>query len=171
MIIFETERLVVRQFAESDMDNFFCLSGNEEVMRYIRKTSTKDESDIFLMENIAGYEKFPHRGRWAVQEKQTGNFAGSFAIIPLPWNTEQIQLGYSLKPENWGKGYATELTREGLSYFFATDRLNEIYGVTESPNTVSQKVLLKSGFRPFGKRNEEEKELLIFIAERKSEFT
>jgi [ribosomal protein S5]-alanine N-acetyltransferase len=162
-IIFETERLTVRRYTGEDTGNFFLLSGDEQVMQYIRAVSTRAESDKFLLDNIAFYGINPHRGRWAVMEKSSGSFAGSFAIIPLPWDAEKMQLGYSLLPRNWGKGYATELTRAGLDYFFTNDVLPEIHGVTETPNIASQKVLLKTGFQPLGKRVEEGKELLIFI--------
>ena len=166
MILFETERLRVRYFTENDRDHFFRLSGNEEVMRYIRAVSTREESDAFLDENIRAYAAFPNRGRWAVEERDSHIFAGSFALIPVPWNDALMQLGYSLLPENWGKGYATELTRAGLQYFFRTDPADEIYGVTEMPNVPSQKVLLKAGFVPVEKRWEGEKELQLFIARR-----
>ncbi len=166
MNIFETERLVVRQFEESDKDNFFLLSGNEIVMQYIRPVSSKEESDKFLLENIASYENNPHKGRWAVAEKATGSFAGSFAIIPIPSQPEKIQLGYSLRPENWGRGFATELTKAGLDYFRRHYSLPEIYGVTEIPNIASQKVLLKAGFQPAGSFMENEKELLMFVVKR-----
>jgi len=165
-IIFETERLVVRRFTKADMDNFFLLSGNESVMRYIRAVNTKEESDVFLLENIAAYETNPHMGRWAVTHRADSSFVGSFAIIPLPSQPDKIQLGYSLKPENWGKGYATELTKEGLNYFLNNYSLPEIYGVTEVPNTASQKVLLKAGFQPAGSFMENEKELLLFLVKR-----
>ena len=165
-IIFETERLIIRQYTKEDKDNFFLLNGNETVMQYIRPISTKEESDKFLLKNIAMYISNPHRGRWAALEKTTGQFVGSFAIIPIPDDVEKIQLGYSLLPENWGKGYATELTNAGLAYFFANESLPEIYGVTEVPNTASQKVLLKAGFQSFGTKMEGEKELLVFILKR-----
>ena len=165
-IIFETERLIVRQFTEEDKDNFFLLSGNETVMQYIRAVSTKEESDAFLLENITAYETNPHKGRWAVVDRADGSFVGSFAIIPLPSQPDKIQLGYSLKPENWGKGYATELTKAGLNYFLNSYSLPEIYGVTETPNTASQKVLLKAGFQPAGSFMENEKELLLFVVKR-----
>ena len=164
--IFETERLIVRQFTEDDKDNFFLLSGNATVMQYIRAVSTKEESDKFLLENIAAYEKNPHGGRWAVIEKEKNLFAGSFAIIPIPSQPEKIQLGYSLLPENWDRGFATELTRAGLDYFMNNYSLSEIYGVTEVPNIVSQKVLLKAGFQPAGSFMEGEKELLMFVVKR-----
>ena len=96
-------------------------------------------------------------GRWAVNEKDTGRFVGSFAIIPIPGDEEKIQLGYSLLPEFWGKGFATELTVGGLNHFFTQSALPVIYGVTEALNIASQKVLLKAGFQPAGAKMEEEK--------------
>lgn len=166
MVIFETTRLLVRRFEDNDKDNFFLLSGNPDVMQYIRAVSTKEDSDKFLLENIVAYQENPHKGRWAVIEKATGEFAGSFAIIALPSQPDQIQLGYSLRPENWGKGFATELAREGLNYFMKHYTLPEIFGVTEIPNVASQKVLLKVGFQPAGSFMENEKELLLFVVKR-----
>jgi len=162
MIIFETKRLRVRQYTASDKDEFFSLSGDPEVMRYIRPVSTKEESDKFLKENIDYYKEFPSRGRWAVEEKENGTFVGSFAIINIPSKPGSLQMGYSLIPNSWGKGYATELTIAGLNYFFANEELPEVYGVTEIPNTASQKVLLKAGFKAAGTFMEEGKELLLF---------
>lgn len=166
MIIFETARLLVRQYTEQDKDLIFLLGGNEDVMRYIRPVSTKEESDQFLLENISLYQKNANRGRWAVINKATGEFVGSFAIIPIPDEPEKIQLGYSLRMEHWGNGYATELTKAGIHYFLKNEQLPEIYGITEIPNIGSQKVLLKAGFQPFGTKKEGEKELLIFIVKR-----
>ena len=42
-IIFSTERLIVRQYTELDRDNFFSLSGNENVMQYIRPVSNREK--------------------------------------------------------------------------------------------------------------------------------
>jgi ribosomal-protein-alanine N-acetyltransferase len=165
-IIFETERLIVRQYTEEDKDNIFLLGGNETVMQYIRPVSTKEESDQFLLDNIALYKKNPHGGRWAVMEKANGSYVGSFAIIPMLTQPEKIQLGYALIPENWGRGYATELAKAGLNYFMNHYTLPVIHAVTEIPNIDSQKVLIKAGFKPAGSFIEGEKELLIFVVKR-----
>ena len=162
-IIFTTERLIVRQYTERDKDNFFSLSGNEMVMQYIRPVSNREKSDKFLSEYIAAYKEDPCSGRWAVIEKESGDFVGSFAIIPMPSQSEKMQLGYSLTERHWGRGFATELTRAGLIYFFETHQHNEICGITEIPNSVSQKVLMKAGFKPAGSFMEDGKELLMFI--------
>ena len=167
MIIFETERLLVRTYAENDNDNFFLLNGNEEVMRYIRAAKTREECDEFLLEVIAYSEAEEIYGRWAVENKLTKEFVGSFAIIPVE-GREQMQLGYALLPDHWGKGYATELTVAGLQYVFTNTPIDPIYAYTQGPNLPSQKVLLKAGFKPNGSYRESEKEIVGFALERKS---
>ena len=158
---------MVRRYSNSDKENFYSLSGDEDVMRYIRAVQTKEESEKFLKENIEFYSMYPKMGRWGVEEKLTAKFVGSFAIIFIP-GSEKIQLGYSLKKEEWGKGYATELTRAGLKYVFEVMNLPLIYAVTESGNTASQKVLIKAGFEKELIFKEGEKELYRFIIHNKT---
>jgi ribosomal-protein-alanine N-acetyltransferase len=92
----------------------------------------------------------------------TKDFVGSFAIIPVE-GKEQMQLGYALVPEHWGKGYATELSIAGLQYVFTKTSIDPIYAYTEGHNISSQKVLLKAGFKYSGSRMEGEKEVMEFM--------
>jgi len=162
MIIFETERLLVRRYTQLDQENFFLLNGNEDVMRYIRPAKSREECDKFLLEVIAYSENEKIYGRWAVEEKLTKQFVGSFAIIPVE-GKEQMQLGYALLPQQWGKGYATELTVEGLHYAFTNTPIDPIYAYAQAPNVSSQKVLLKAGFNHTGNYNENGKEVAGFV--------
>jgi len=161
--IFETERLIVRQYDfETDTENFYLLNGDEEVMRYIRATKSREECDVFLKKAIESYKVNPLIGRWAADEKATGKFVGSFAIIPIE-GSEDIQLGYAFLKENWGKGFASELTRAGLHYYFTNTNADHIYAIAEKGNIASHKVLLKNSFVPNGTKKEDDKELLKFI--------
>lgn len=162
-IIFETERLIIRQYTDADYGNYFSLHGNAKVMEYIRPAQTREEADAKFEETVLNVPVHAFMGRWAVLEKSSGKFIGSFVMIPIPDELEKTQLGYSFLPEYWGKGYATEVTKEGVNYFYNRTPLTEIYGVTETPNVGSQKVLLKAGFKPFGIKMEGEKELQVYI--------
>jgi len=163
MIIFETDRLTVRQYLfDVDAENFFLLNGNEEVMRYIRPVKKREDCDTCLKEIIASTEKNPRIGRWAAIDRQSNLFVGSFAIIPIE-DSDDIQLGFALLPVHWGKGFASELTTAGLDYYFNNTTADHIYAIAEKPNIASQKVLLKNGFIPDGTRQEGEKQLLRFI--------
>lgn len=165
-IIFKTQRLIVREFTINDYDNHFLLAGNKDVMRYIRPVKNKEESDQYFNETVLDAPVHAYKGRWAVEEKDTNRFIGSFAIIPIPDDEEKTQMGYSFIPECWGEGLATELVEEGLNYFKDRTSLSEIYGITETGNIASQKVLLKNGFVPFGRKMDGEIELLVFVYHR-----
>jgi len=163
-IIFQTDRLIVRQYVfETDAENFFLINGDEEVMRYIRAPKSREECDEFLKQNIETYKTNPLMGRWAVHDKVSGSTVGSFAIIPIE-GTNDIQLGYAFLKQHWGKGYASELTKEGLNFYFLNTDADHIYAIAEKDNVASHKVLLKNGFVPDGTKQEGDKELLRFIS-------
>lgn len=165
-IIFETERLIVRQFVfETDAEKFFLVNGDEEVMRYIREPKTREECDHFLKQNIEGYKHNPLMGRWAVYKKADSGYVGSFAFIPVE-GKDDSQLGYALLKDHWGKGYATELTTEGIKYVFSKTDLGEVYGITLAENVDSQKVLLKCGFILHKTYKDGNKDVCSFIIRR-----
>lgn len=162
MIVFETERLIVRHLKETDAGNFFLLQGNRQVMQFIHPVRSREESDAFLTKVMAGYSE-PWMGAWAIEEKGSGKFSGSFVINPIPGDSEKTQLGYMFMPEFWGLGYATEIVRGGINYFLNSTPLNEIYGVVEEGNNPSQRVLLKTGFQPYDTFDEGNKKILRFV--------
>jgi len=169
-IIFETDRLIVQQYEfEKDAENFFLLNGDEEVMKYIRATKAREDCDKFLRQNIESYKTNPLMGRWAAYEKATGKFVGSFAFIPVE-GTENNQLGYAFLKEYWGRGFATELMKEGIKHVFEKTDLDEVYGITQTPNIASQKVLLKVGFKPYKTYKDDGTDVSSFIL-RRDEFT
>jgi ribosomal-protein-alanine N-acetyltransferase len=150
MIIFETDRLIIRRYTLADEEHFFRLNGDAEVMKYIRDPKDRQECNIFLKRNLSFYEQNPLMGRWAMVEKASDAFIGSFAIIPVETTDHsrhaEIQLGYALLKDHWGRGYATESTLAGRQYAFDIMKLPVIVAITETANIASQKVLLRSGF-------------------------
>lgn len=162
-IIFQTDRLIVRQYVfETDADSFFAINGDNEVMRYIREAKGREECDKFLKQNIEAYKSNPLIGRWLAVDKNTDEFIGSFAIIPIE-GTNDIQLGYALPKKNWGKGYASELTEGGLEYYFKITDDDHIYAIAEKANPASHNVLYKNGFILCEEYREGDKEVLKFI--------
>jgi len=166
MVIFETDRLVIRQYTPDDEENFFLLNGDPEVMRYIRTPKDRQECSVFLKRNIDLYRQLPLVGRWAMVEKNTHAFVGSFAIIPVESTDNrrqtELQLGYALLKPYWGKGYATESTLAGRRYAFEVIKLARIVAITEPANLASQKVLLRCGFIKHANIQEGNRELCYF---------
>jgi ribosomal-protein-alanine N-acetyltransferase len=144
-----------------DADTFFRLNGDAEVMKYIRKAKTKEESDLFLQENLALYQRQKGIGRFAVFTKDNHLFIGSFAILPLN-GTDDFHIGYALLQPFHGKGYATELVKASLGVVFDIIRQNRVLAITVNENLPSQKVLLKCGFVQTGTTVHEGSEVMIF---------
>lgn len=153
---FETERLIVRQFTLEDADDLFLFNSSEPVMRYIRPTKNREESDAFLEENLNLYlDGFPY-GRMFVAEKSTGKFVGTFSILYLDGDAD-YHIGYALMQEYWGKGYASELVKIGTIKFFERTNHEALFAITQPINKASEAVLLKNRFslkRPFELNNE-----------------
>lgn len=161
MILFESKRLAVRHLTPEDLEDYFRLNGDEELMRYIRPPKTREETEKFLLENIAAYDKDTIDWRLALVDRTDGHFVGSFAIIPLS-GREELQVGYALLKEHWGKGYATEILQAGLKYIYEKLKLEMIAAVTEVENLASQQVLLRLKFVEEEKYEEQGKTLLRF---------
>lgn len=144
MLLFETDKYLVRRFTLAEADEFFRINGNPDVVKFIRPAKTREESNAFLKENINLYQNGSLVGRFAVFEKHIHEFVGTFSFLYLS-GQEELHIGYALVPEAWGKGIATELVIKGISHFFEKTTKTALFAITSSANHASQKVLIKSG--------------------------
>lgn len=165
MLLFETDRLLVKRFTTEDVDAFYQINSNPDTMRFIRPVKNRDESDQFLLENLQFYLDASVLGRFAVIEKLTHMIIGTFSFLYLSGDAD-FHVGYALLPEAWGKGYATELVGKGIDYFFQKTIHPTVYAITESENMASKQVLFKSGFQINGLREEYGKSLELFYLNR-----
>ena len=163
---FETERLLVRQFQESDGDDCFSFNGNEQVVKLIRPVKNRQESDVFLLENIFLYNKgFPY-GRMHVAEKNTGNFIGIFSLLYLDGEAD-YHIGYGLIPQACGKGYGAELVKYGTAIFFGRTSHTALFAITDPENIASEKLLYNFGYQLDGSYLSHGKALNLFKMNRK----
>ena len=165
MIIFQTDRLIVRDLQEQDGDNYFSIHGNPEVMRYIRPAKSREETDALLKEHLEFNKTILPFGRWMIETKGQKTFLGTFVIFPIN-DTKLFQIGYSLQKAYWGKGYASELVNKGVEYFFEHSQQSDLYAIVEKDNAASMQVLKKNGFTTDVALKENEKELIRLVRKR-----
>jgi len=162
---FETDRLFVRRFAAGEADLFYRINGDPEVVKHIRPAKTREDSDAFFTENLAMYQDGSVIGRHGIFIKSTGDFAGTFSLLYLSGEVD-IHIGYALVPGAWGRGFATEVTRRGITHFFDKADKETLYAITSATNVTSQKVLLKAGMQPSGQITEHAQVLERFSVSR-----
>ena len=93
---------------------------------------------------------------------------GWFCLKYAP-KTVDIEVGYRLLAEVWGRGLATEGARALVRYGFDELGLDRIIGVTHPDNAASQRVLVKAGLDDAGWGNYYGRELRLFVARRFAE--
>jgi ribosomal-protein-alanine N-acetyltransferase len=162
MTIFESERLLVRQFKYTDLDDLYRLNSDEEAMQYIRLPQNKEETSKFLEENMTYYGSYAQFGRWAILEKSSGDFIGSFMLRPSQIVPPCIEMGYAFLKEYWNRGFATESVKNGLIYGFWKLKLSSVIAITHPENWASKNVLLKTRFSPLEDREENGRLINLF---------
>lgn len=103
MTIFTTPRLRVRRFEPTDLDALAELLADAEVMRYLEPPFTREQSENFL--KTAGLIDKPLI--YAVEDAEN-RFVGY--VIYHRYDDEFDELGWVLRRDRWGLGYASELT-------------------------------------------------------------
>ncbi|MEO6713060.1 MAG: GNAT family N-acetyltransferase, partial [Mycobacteriales bacterium] len=122
-VFLETERLVLRRFTAADVPHLVELDSDPEVTHYITgglATPHEEVENEHLPAFLAYYERFSGYGFWAAIEKASGAFLGWFHFRPAPGApVDEPELGYRLRRDAWGKGYATEGSRALIDAGFA----------------------------------------------------
>lgn len=149
MVFLETERLVLRRFTGDDVENLVELDSDPAVMKFINggRPTPREEIETEVLPAFLGYyERFEGYGFWAAVEKPTGEFIGWFHFRPAKGAPPgEIELGYRLRREAWGKGYATEGSRALIDKGFAELGVERVVAETMVVNAASRRVMEKAG--------------------------
>lgn len=168
--IIETERLVLREWTAGDAGAIFVLASDAEVMRYVgdgRPWGGVERAREWLGWMADCYRQHGY-GRWAVVEKDCARVVGSCGFWPLA-ETGEIDFGYLLARDCWGRGYATEAGRAALRHGFGLLEFDEVVANILPENVASRRVLEKLGFEYRGMKTyagEDGGELASYILRR-----
>lgn len=144
--ILETERLVVREMALSDMDALFELYSYEGMTDYMEGLYPYEEEYEYQKAYIANMYRFFGYGMWLIFEKETGKLVGRAGIEHREELEGELELGYAIGTPWQGKGYATEVCVGIMQYACEELGFEEICSLVQPENAVSVHLLEKWGF-------------------------
>jgi ribosomal-protein-alanine N-acetyltransferase len=159
-IFLETERLILRQFTDTEKDGalLFELDSDPEVMRYIGPFglgSVAAYRERIRTAWLPYYAAHPARGIWAAIEKSTDQFIGWFLLRPsidyrfaadVGWTrATDIEIGYRLRQSAWGRGLATEVARQLVRLTLDDPTVTCVVAYALIPNRGSTRVMEKVG--------------------------
>lgn len=168
MKILETERLILRHFLPSDLDDLFVLYSDPQVRFYfpegtLTREETKEELDWYLN----GHPEHPDLGLWATIHKETGLFIGRCGL--LPWVIDgqfEVEVAYMLAKAWWGQGLGTEAAQGIRDYAFGHLGLSRLICLIDRDNRASIRVATKLGMT-FEKEGMDDKGPYVLYATQK----
>jgi ribosomal-protein-alanine N-acetyltransferase len=142
----ETERLTIREFLpEADAEAMLTVYGDPEVMRFIPGGAFRGIDTVSARLKTYGRAS-SRRGfsSWAVVERESGGVIGDagFGIFEP---TRDIELGYTLARDCWGRGYATEAAGACLAAGLAHLGAPRIIALVDEENLASLRVAERIG--------------------------
>ncbi|WP_350281179.1 GNAT family N-acetyltransferase [Kribbella sp. HUAS MG21] len=142
-----TDRLLLRNWRDSDREPFAALNADPAVMEHFLAPQTREQSDALIDRQLPLIEERGW-GLWAVEVRETGEFIG-FTGLSVPSFEAHfmpaVEIGWRLAKGAWGNGYATEAARAALAHGFGPGGLEEIVSFTATTNLPSQRVMQRIG--------------------------
>lgn len=145
----ETERLILRQWRDSDREPFAAMVRDPEVMACFPALLDREQSDK-LVDRVSAMIERDGFGYWALEVKGGAPFIGYTGIYHVPFEapfTPAVELGWRLARASWGHGYASEAARAAIAFGFGTLGLTELVSFLIEANTRSAAVCERLGMR------------------------
>jgi RimJ/RimL family protein N-acetyltransferase len=138
----ETRRLLLRPLSIEDLDEFVALHADPEVTRFIRPLD-RAEAEERLKRDKSEWAERGH-GLLAVLEKDGGEFLGRAGLKHWP-QLDETELGWALRRDAWGHGYATEAARASIEWAFSEFDLPYLTAMVSPGNDRSARVAERLG--------------------------
>ena len=145
-IIFETERLILREFDFADAEGLIEILSDPLVMKFSSMGPICGEQ---LKQNLAlciNKYKETGAGFWAVIEKASGELIGRIGLPYLEMEGEKfVEVAYRLRRKSWRKGYATEAAKGCVTFAFEALGQSFVRALIDPENASAIKVAMRLG--------------------------
>lgn len=146
----ETERLLLRPYADEDLDDLADMRRRPDVVRYLYDDVQDQDQVAGLLERRKKLTAFRKEGDGmvlAVELKEAGRVIGDVSLRWVSEEHRQGDIGFIFNPDFQGKGYAFEAATEMLRIGFEGLGLHRIEGHCDGRNTPSARLMERLGMR------------------------
>ncbi len=144
---YETDRLILRDWREDDWERFWQATNTPAVMRWLGGVCDA-EKRLAAQERLRSYEREHGHTFWAVERKDDGALLGFCGLKRCNQQGGPIgtmEVGWRLREDAWGQGYAKEAASASLDLAFGRFGADEVVALTVRGNTASWGLMERLG--------------------------
>jgi RimJ/RimL family protein N-acetyltransferase len=145
VVILETPRLLLRKFTEEDTDALQAVLGDPVTMEFYPAPLDRRGVEDWIGRNRERYNRDGY-GLWAMLLRDSNQLIGDCGcILQEVEDRKEVEVGYHVRRDLWGNGYATEAARACTAYAFNSLGANRVISMIRPENLRSIRVAAKNG--------------------------
>ncbi|MDT9000634.1 GNAT family N-acetyltransferase [Paucibacter sp. APW11] len=163
MTILHTARLRLEPMSDAHLDGLAEMNADPEVARYISgKPETREDTQSAIERVKAKWAEWGYSW-WSFIELESGLVVGAGCVQHLGKDkANPHELGWRLRRDRWGRGYAIEAALEMARFAFEDLHAPLVQAVCVPANTASSAVMLKLGMHYVGLQTWYEQEMATY---------
>jgi [ribosomal protein S5]-alanine N-acetyltransferase len=146
----ESKRMKTRFLRQEDLAIWTTFFSDKESVRFFplfAKPEPKEGAQMWIDKILQRYADKRY-GLQAMLDKHSDEFIGQCGLLVQTVDgILELEVGYSLLREHWGKGYATEAAKLFRDYGFQTTNVDSIISIIDPQNFPSQAVAERNGMK------------------------
>ena len=146
--VYETERLIVREWEEKDVDDLYDYACNDEVTKFLCWPTYKDRQTAIdrINDLLEEYKEGNIENDYAIELKSENRVIGSIGLMDYSKKNEGcLEIGYVLNPKYQGFGYMTEALIGAFKYIKLNNIAKRIECKHDTLNVKSGNVMKRAG--------------------------
>lgn len=143
----ETRRLFFRSWSQTDLELALALWGDPRVTKFIDARGKLSAEDVRnrLAREIADEKDYGVQ-YWPIFLQSTGEHVGCCGLRAYDLSRNIYEIGFHIRADHWGHGYATEAALRVMDYAFNVLCVSELFAGHHPDNAVSRHLLQTLGF-------------------------
>jgi [ribosomal protein S5]-alanine N-acetyltransferase len=165
-MLLETKRLILREMTPNDVDDLLKVLSDPEAMQFYPQPFDRQMTQAWIKRNIQRYTQHGF-GLWALIFKEHGKLIGDCGLVVQEVDgVEEIEIGYHISRDLWGKGLATEAAQACRDYGFSQLGFDKLVSLINPANIASRRVAEKNEMRLIKEMEWQNKPTCVYAVER-----
>lgn len=145
----ETERLILREWRADDCEPFFRHLNTPAVMRWLGGVKSREFLDFIVRGRFMRWQEERGYTFWVVERREDGAFLGFCGLKAADDRGSpvegEVEIGWRLREDVWGQGYAREAATASLDFAFDRLRAPRVVALTVQENEASWGLMERLG--------------------------